>query len=102
MPILIDWNDGTNPASTFTIPDDAMASLELYRQSWTVPNPPGPPVPKYASLKDMLVGVYKETVMIPALTAYPTPSIQPAMAGVTTAQSVLVAAYNASFTVSES
>lgn len=91
MAITITWNDGVNPADSFTITDDMAASLEQFRQSITTFQG-GAMVPTYASVRELFVGVYMQSMVNPALRAFPTPAVLLAQQTVKTAQVKLAAA----------
>jgi len=91
MAITVTWDDGVSAPTAFAVPDDVMASLDQYRAMVTVFT--GTEfVAKYATVKDMIVGVFVETVVLPALAQFPTTSIQEALANVASAKAALAQA----------
>lgn len=91
MSTTITWNDGVNPATVLTIPDDVLASLEQFRATITTFQN-GAIVPTYATVQAMIVGLFTKQVVQPALTAFPTAAIQTAQANLAAAQTALSAA----------
>ena len=91
MAITITWNDGVNPVEGFTITNEMAASLENFRQSVTT-FIGGAMVPTYTSIQELFVGVYMQNMVIPALAAFPTPTVLAAQQAVATAQTNLLAA----------
>ena len=87
MPTIVTWNDGSNPATNFTVPDDVLNSLDQYRQTMTSG---GNPI--YATVKDMVVGIFVNVLATPALTQFPTPRIQAAKSNLDAAKAALEAA----------
>jgi hypothetical protein len=80
MPITITWNDGINPLTTYTVPDDVISSLDQYRQRI---------MPVQTSVQAMVVAIFMQNIVNPALNLYPTPAIQTAQQTVQTAQAAL-------------
>lgn len=91
MPITVTWNDGVDPQTSFTMPDDVVASLDSFRQTiMSFSN--GEMSVTYPTVQAMIVGVFVQTVVLPALNRFPTASIQTAQANVASAQTALAAA----------
>jgi hypothetical protein len=91
MPSVVTWNDGTNPAAQFTVPDDVMASLDQFRltvQSFQN----GAFQPTYATVQQMIVGFFVTNLVMPALALFPTATLKTAQDNLTSAQAALAQA----------
>lgn len=89
--ITVTWNDGVAPATSFTISDEVAGSLDQFRQTITSLQG-GVYAPTYATVQAMIVGIFVESIVMPALTRFPTASIQTAQANLAAAQTALAAA----------
>lgn len=90
MPITILWQEAGSPDVALTLPDAVVSSLDKFRQTITKFDGTGM-IPTYPTVRDMFVGVFLQTVMMPALTQFPTLDIQAAQLQVSTAQGALAA-----------
>jgi len=91
MPTTITWNDGVTTPTVLTLSDEVVASLESFRNTMTSMQN-GLLTPIYPSVQVMVVGVFTQSLVLPALAQFPPPSIQTAQAAVETAQSALAVA----------
>lgn len=91
MPLTVTWNDGVNPPTQFVVTDDVMASLDSFRKTITTFQN-GAFVPTYPAVVNMVVGVFVQNLVMPALAQFPTAAIQTALANVASAQAALAAA----------
>lgn len=93
--IKVTWDDGTTPVQ-FQISDDMLASFEKYRQTFAAPTllPNGQWVNqvKYPTVKDMIIGVFIEHLVNPAMALFPTTDVATAMEQAQAAQAALDAA----------
>ena len=89
MPITVTWDDGVDAPTTFTMPDDVIASIESFRQTITGS---GSLTPTYPTVQALIVGMMVQNVVLPALRNFPTASIQAAQANLASAQAAFIAA----------
>ncbi len=76
--ITITWTDEVSSLK-FEIPDTVGTSLESYRQSLVdrnVVNGEVVIVPRYATVRDMIVAIINQRVVIPAIEAFPPAPVQ--------------------------
>jgi hypothetical protein len=91
MGVTVTWSDGQGAPTTYAVSDEVMTSLEQFRQSITRFEG-GQMVVTYPTVKDMIVGVFVERVVLPAVTNFPPASVVSAQANLAAAQAALVAA----------
>lgn len=91
----IQWSENAQPES-FTVSDEVLASLESYRLTLTEPRQTADgswaSVPKYATIKDLIVGVFIVAMVNPAVSMFPPAAIAAANEQVKAAQAALEAA----------
>jgi hypothetical protein len=94
--ITVTWQDGSNAAETFIISDEVLSSFELYRLTLTAPQQTASgqwaSLPKYATIKDVVVGTFLETLVNPALSMFPPAQIAQLMEQAKAANAALAAA----------
>lgn len=91
MTITVTWDDHESAPTSFTVPEDVLASLERFRlalreirgNDWAV---------VYPTVKDMIVGVFVKSLVMPAIQQFPPASIAAAQANLAAAQAALVVA----------
>jgi len=91
--ITLTWQDGDNPVEPYVISDEVLASLEKYRLSLTVPQQTGDgswaSLPKYATIKDLVVGTLTDALVRPALNMFPPTTLAAALEQARAAQAAL-------------
>jgi hypothetical protein len=93
MPTTVTWDDGNGTPATFTVPDDVFGSLDNFRQTLQSFDPASHRmVVNYATVKDMIVGIVVQSIVIPALRLFPTANLQVAQANLEAAQQALTQA----------
>ena len=92
MPLTVTWDDGVGQATSFEVPDDVLQSLDQFRRTITSFQPPAGYVPMYADVKAMIVGIFVQSVVMPALAQFPTAAIGTALANLEAAKQALAAA----------
>ena|ERR1035437_3267892 len=108
--ITVTWNDGLTDPEVFNVPDPVASSLDQFRLRQTritevpvVDPAPGAAtteflaVPIYPSIKDMLIGLFMQSLVQPAIAMFPPPEIVALRQQAEVAQQALAAAQAASF-----
>jgi hypothetical protein len=91
MAVTVIWKDGVNPDSQFTISDEVLSSLDSWRATMKqLQN--GELVDVYPNVQALVVGIFFQAMVQPALAMFPTPTVQAAQAAVASAQQALAVA----------
>lgn len=94
MSLTVTWSQTGETDEVWNVSNEALASLDAYRLTLTkivVVNDVVQQVPRYATVKEMIVGTFLEVLVNPALAQFPPPSI----AAARTAAEEAKAAYEA-------
>jgi hypothetical protein len=101
MATTVTWQQSGHAAQTFTISDEAMASLDQYRAMLTAPAPTTvqdgqgnnvtimQQAPLYPTVIAMIVGLFMNAMVTPAFKAFPPASVQSASEAAQTAAAAL-------------
>jgi hypothetical protein len=95
MGLTITVQQDSNAPQEFTMSDDVVASLDSYRRNQTVTQAVDglvTSVPAYATLMEMIVGIFTQNLVKPAFLAFPPASLSTAAQQAATAQAALAAA----------
>ena len=106
MTVTVTWQQDSSAPSTFTLAADLLASLDSYRQTLRAIQPvtagngtvSNQFLPLYPDVLSMIVGIFTELVVNPALAKFPTPAMQTALSNLATAQAAVAAAGAAALT----
>jgi hypothetical protein len=83
MAVTVTWNDGVATPTTFTLSNDVLTSLDLFRLDT---------LPLYASVQDLITAVINQYAVTPALSRFPTSAMLTAKAAEEAARLALAAA----------